>query len=261
MNPLQITTDRPGIQPDVIFHIGNFPVSNSLLMIVLILLLCLPFIWYTSRRLNLKPSKLQNAIEVAYNGMYNLIYQLTGSDKYTQRLFPLIAGIFVFIGLANLLSIVIPFLTSITYRSVPIFRTPTADFNTPFALAVAIIIMIQIISIKKWGILKHMGQYFQFKQVWQGFKHGFSAGMMAVVNFLIGLLDIISEIAKVVSLSVRLFGNMFAGEMLAIIIIGFLAIGLPAVWMSMSLLVGVIQAMVFGALTAAYYMLAVEPEE
>ena len=81
---------------------------------------------------------------------------------------------------------------------------------------------------------------------------------MGIINFLIGLLDIITEVARVISLSIRLFGNMFAGEMLTVIILGFVAYGLPVVWMSMSLLVGVIQAMVFGSLTAAYYMLAVQ---
>jgi len=78
---------------------------------------------------------------------------------------------------------------------------------------------------------------------------------------LIGLLDIVSEFAKVISLSLRLFGNMYAGDVLAAILLGTLAIAVPAPWLAMNLLVGVLQALVFGALTAAYYSLAVARAE
>ena len=79
---------------------------------------------------------------------------------------------------------------------------------------------------------------------------------------LIFLLDIVSEVAKVVSLSLRLFGNMYAGDVLAAILLGAFAAIVPVPWLAMNLLVGVLQAMVFGSLTAAYYTLAIEkPDE
>jgi F-type H+-transporting ATPase subunit a len=258
MSFLSVASEKPSIDPDIIFQIGNFPVSSSMLMVWLITAILIIFSLYTSRRLKLNPGKGQNIVESIYIAMENLINQITGDRKFTTILYPLIATLFIFIAFSNLLSIIIPFLTSITYNGMAMFRTPTSDFNTPFALGAAMIIYIQYISIRKWGILKHLGKYFQFKQLVQSFKKGIGEGFMGIINFLIGLLDIITEFARVISLSIRLFGNMFAGEMLAIIILGFVAYGLPAVWMSMSLLVGVIQAMVFGSLTAAYYMLAVQ---
>lgn len=74
-------------------------------------------------------------------------------------------------------------------------------------------------------------------------------------------MDIISEIAKVISLSFRLFGNIYAGQVMAVIIMGALAYALPAVWSSLGILFGLVQAIVFGSLVAAYYMIALKPPE
>jgi len=152
-------------------------------------------------------------------------------------------------------------LGSFTYKGMSIFRTPTTDFNVTVSLALAMVLLIQFASIKKWGFLKHISNYLKFHEIFQGFKKGIGAGFMGIINFLIGLLDIISEFAKVVSLSFRLFGNMFAGETLAVVLLGFLAYVLPVSWMIMNIFAGFIQAMVFGSLTAAYYSLAVKGGE
>ena len=85
--------------------------------------------------------------------------------------------------------------------------------------------------------------------------------MLAIIDFLIGLLDIISEVAKVISLSLRLFGNMYAGEVLAGVVLGAFALIVPTPLVAMSILVAVLQAVVFGSLTAAYYTLAVQKED
>jgi len=257
MSLLSIAAEKPNIAPDIIFNIGNFVVSNTMTMVWLITILIIILCIYTKNKLKLKPNKFQNTIEILYEGMENLINQITGNKKYTLVLYPLIATLFIFIVLSNLLSTFIPFLTSFTYNNLPLFRTATSDFNTPLILALTMIIYVQYISIKQWGLLKHIGKYIQIKELYKSFKDGIGSGFMGIINFLIGLLDIVTEFARVVSLSIRLFGNMFAGEMLAVIILGFLAYGLPAVWMAMGLLVGLIQAIVFGSLTAAYYMLAI----
>jgi F-type H+-transporting ATPase subunit a len=106
-----------------------------------------------------------------------------------------------------------------------------------------------------------LGKFFKFKEVFLGFKKGFMEGFMAVIDFGIGLLDIVGELAKDVSLSLRLFGNMYAGEVLATLILGAFAFVLPLTWTTMSLLSGTVQALVFGSLVTAYYMLAIKPDE
>jgi F-type H+-transporting ATPase subunit a len=84
---------------------------------------------------------------------------------------------------------------------------------------------------------------------------------MAIIDFFIGLLDIVGEATKVISLSLRLFGNMYAGQVLAIIILGFFSIVVPSIWLAMNLFVGVLQAVVFASLVASYYMLATAAAE
>jgi len=155
----------------------------------------------------------------------------------------------------------IPGLSAITYNGVSIFRTPTNDFNMTFSIALAMVILANIMSIRDFGLFGHIGKFVKIKEVVEGFRKSIGAGLLAIIDFFIGLLDIVSEFAKVISLSLRLFGNMYAGEVLAAIFLGALAILIPAPWTAMNLLVGILQAMVFGSLTAAYITLAIATQE
>jgi F-type H+-transporting ATPase subunit a len=155
----------------------------------------------------------------------------------------------------------IPGVASVTYGGVSFFRSPTSDFNTTLGLALAMVVLIQGYAFKQLGFFGYVGRFIQIGGIIKGFKEGVGAGFMAIINFLIGLLDIVSEAAKVVSLSLRLFGNIYAGEVLAVIILGALAYVLPATWMALNILFALVQAVVFGALVAAYYSIAVAVEE
>lgn len=250
------------IGPETVFNIGSFPVVNSFLMILVILVFLIALTFFIKKRFKVKPSKFQLFVELLYEQMMDLTSQLSGSDVYTKKIFPLVAGLFVYLGLANLIGLV-PGLTEITYQGISIFRTPTADFNTTFGLALALIILIQLVGIGQVGIFGYLGKFFKFKEVYVGFKAGIGQGLVAVIDFLVGLLDIISEFAKVISLSLRLFGNMYAGQVLAVVALGALAYGLPLFPLALGIFSGIIQAMVFGALVAAYYMSMVthEPSE
>ncbi|MFH1890514.1 MAG: FoF1 ATP synthase subunit a [Candidatus Kuenenbacteria bacterium] len=257
---LQVQAEKPPLQPDILFHIFGWPITNTLIMIWLIIILLI-IIFFKIRKFKTKPdSKFQHITEILYEGMHSFIGQLTGSKKHTKAIFPLIAAIFIFIGFSNLIGL-IPLLTSITYKGAALFRTPTNDFNTTFSMALGVVILAQITSIRDWGLLGHLGKYFKFKEVYLGFKKSMTDGMTAIIDFFIGILDIVSEVAKTISLSLRLFGNMYAGNVLTVVIFSGLAYGLPSVWLAMNLLVAVVQTIVFGSLAAAYYMVAVKPEE
>jgi len=258
MNFLQVAGDIPSLQPPVLFHIGSWPITSSLMLIWLILLLTIVVVRVLFKILSLRPGIYQNIFEVLYESMLKLVDQITSSRKISEKIFPLIATLFLFIGVSNLITL-IPGLTSLTYNGKEIFRSPTTDFNTTFALALAMLILIQVQSIRDWGIFGYIGRFIQIKPLILSFKQGLGAGLTAFINFLIGFLDIVSEIAKVVSLSMRLFGNIFAGEVLTVIIMAGLAYALPAVWMAMGILTGVVQALVFGSLVAAYYTISLNP--
>lgn len=256
---LRIKRSLLPLESETIFSVGGFPITNSTLMLVLVVALVIVAGIVLNRRRSLVPGGFQNVIELFYESVLGIVASITGSMKRAEGVFPLIAALFVFIGLSNTLGL-IPGISSITVNGANLFRTATSDFNTTFALALAMVLLLQFVSIKEIGILGYLGKFFQFHDVYKGFKQGIAAGMVAVINFFIGLLDIVSEAAKVVSLSLRLFGNMFAGEVLATIVLGSIAFGIPALWMSMNLLAAVVQTMVFSFLVTAYYTLSLRPE-
>ncbi len=257
---LQVPTEQPSVQPEILFEIGQLPVTNAMMTGALVTVLLLIMSVCVSKRRKLKPSRFQTVMEMAVEGFLGLLESITGNKKSAQQLLPLIGTLFIFIGVGNLIAL-IPGLTSFTYEGKNIFRTATNDFNLTFSIATAMVIYTNFASMKAFGLFGHLGKFFKFKDVVLGFKEGIGAGVLAIVDFLIGLLDIISELAKIISLSLRLFGNMYAGDVLAAILLGALAVAIPAPWLAMNLLVGVLQALVFGALTAAYYSLAVAQVE
>jgi F-type H+-transporting ATPase subunit a len=259
MNLLHFQRDLPGVEPEAVFHILDFPVSSSFLLSLLIVVLIAIFAYFVTRTFKTRPGRFQNFIEVIYEGITDFIAQIVGESKKAQFMFPIISTLFVYIGLSNLIGF-IPGLTSFTYNGEGFFRTPTSDFNTTFGLALAMIVLLQIVSIKEWGVLGYIGRFLKFKEIYLGFRKGLKDGFLAMIEFFIGILDIISELAKIVSLSLRLFGNIYAGELLAILIIGALAYVLPSLWMGLNLLFAIVQTVVFGSLVAAYYTMVVKPE-
>lgn len=248
------------IGPDTIAMIGNFKIVNSTMMILFITLLFFLVYLFITRKTQEKPSKAQSFLEILYESIASFIDQITGSRSKSEIILPVIATLFVFLGVSNLIGL-IPGLTSITIGEAPLFRSPTADFNLTFVLALGAVVGIQIVSMQKNGFFGYLGQYFKFGHMIRSFKQGLQQGMISLIDFGIGLLDIVGELAKILSLSLRLFGNIYAGEVLAVILVGSLAWIVPAAWTTMNVLVGVIQALVFGSLVAAYYTLATSSNE
>lgn len=260
MGIFQIDREITEIAPDVIFRIADFPITNTFLMIVLIIVLLSIFAAWLNKRISIVPGRFQLSVEVIYEEMLSLVGEITGDRERSKFIFPLIGSVFVYIGLANLIGFV-PGVTSFTYEGASLFRIATTDFNTTFGLALGMVVLFNFLSLKQWGFFSYVGRFVKFKELIAGFKQGIGPGFLALIEFFVGLLDIISEFAKIISLSMRLFGNIYAGEVLAVIILGAFAYGLPTVWMVMSMLFAVVQAVVFGALAVAYYDMSVAPSE
>ncbi|MDP3955654.1 MAG: F0F1 ATP synthase subunit A [bacterium] len=260
MNTIGIEQAIPSVAPDILGYFFGFPISNDVLLSFLITIIFILFgIWF-KRRISMVPGRAQSLIEIMYDQIAELVDQVTGKREISERILPLIGSLFVYIATANLIT-VLPGLTSITYGGVAIFRTPTSALNTTLALAFAMIVLTQMVSIRDWGFWGHIGKYIQIKGLIEGFKKGIGPGFFSVIEFLVGLLDIVSETARVVSLSLRLFGNMYAGEVLLVILMAAVAYVVPVLWLGLSIFFGLVQAVVFGALVAAYYTLALKQEE
>lgn len=257
---LGFTRELTSIQPEIVFSIGSFGVANSTLMILLMTIMFLFLGLFSVRKFTLIPGKFQAGFEMVYESIVGLVEQITGDKKQAEKIFPIIGTILVYFSVANVISL-IPGLTDITYSGVPIFRTPTSDINTALGVSLASVIALNIVAFKEWGSLGYIGLYLPIKNIFTGFKKGFMDGFVALVDLFVGVLNIVGELAKVISLSFRLFGNVYAGQVLAIIVMGSLAVGLPAVWTIMSGFTGLLQGMVFASLVAVYYSLSLKPSD
>lgn len=256
----QVSREIPGLDPEIVLHVFGYPIATSTMMIFLIIVLFAVVGFFVTRKFKLRPTNIQTAIEMIYEGVFDLINNITDDKKRTQMIFPVVGSMMIYLMIANIIDLT-PGLADIKFNDTSVFGSPTADFNTTFGLALASVIIINLISIKEWGTLEYLGKFFKFKEIYLGFKQGIVPGFVAIIEFLVGLLDIIGEVTKVISLSLRLFGNMYAGKVLMLILLGAFAYIIPSTWIAMNLFVGVLQAIVFASLVAAYYTLAIKPVE
>ncbi|OGZ70233.1 MAG: hypothetical protein A2904_00730 [Candidatus Staskawiczbacteria bacterium RIFCSPLOWO2_01_FULL_33_9] len=256
-NFLRISRPIDSIYSETIFTILGFKINNSTIFTIFIIFLFVLLCFFVIKNFKLKPNKTQVSIEIIYELIENLILQITGSKSQTKLILPFIGSLFLFILASNLLGNV-PGLTNITFDGKAILRVPTADFSTTFSLAIVFIIAIQLISIKDFGVFGYIGKFIKIKELYNGFRKSFKDGLFSIIDFFIGFMDIISELAKVISLSLRLFGNIYAGIVLTSVIFTGMAYILPSVWVGMGLLFAIVQAVVFSSLITAYYVLAVK---
>ena len=216
-----------------LFTVGGFPVTNGLVLTLVVSLLLIIFSLIFRAQLKMIPGKLQSIVEMGMEALLNLMDSTLGSMAAAEKYFPLIATIFLFIWLSNLLGI-LPGVGSLKFGETPLLRSPAADLNFTLAFAVISVLVTNIIGMASVGIFKHLGKYINF--------HG-------PIDFFIGILEMISEFAKIISLSFRLFGNVFAGEVLMIIISYLAAYIIPLPFLFLELFVGLIQAFIFATIT------------
>jgi len=216
-----------------IFSIGSFHVTNGLFLTFVVSLILITFSLTFTRKLKMVPGKLQGAVEMGVEGLLGLMESTLGSMAAAEKYFPLIATIFIFILTSNLLGI-FPGVGSLKFGGTPLFRSPAADLNFTLAFAVISVIVTNIIGMASTGVFRHIGKYINF--------HG-------PIEFFIGILEMISEAAKIISLSFRLFGNVFAGEVLLTIISFLVPYFVPLPFLFLEVFVGTIQAFIFAMIT------------
>lgn len=221
---LSFKRDISTIGPSTIFEVAGFPITNSTLFIILIILIILTFTFFAFRKSkkSLVPGKAQAFFEIVYEAVCKQIGTITGSNYHTNRVLPIIASIFVFVGVSNYLGL-LPGLGSITFDGDSLFRIATGDFNTTFGLALGALVVLHLVSINDFGLLGHIGKFIPIKQLKGDMKKGPLSPVYMFVTILIACLDMVGEFAKVISVSLRLFGNMYAGDVLTTILIGIFA--------------------------------------
>ena len=228
----------------------GFPITNSLLMTWLVMLLLIGFAVFFRRTLALIPGKLQAGIEMAFEGALAYMSEVLGSDKLARRFFPLVATIFLFVALANVLEFV-PGVGSIGLvhadKFLPLLRAPAADLNFTLALAMISFFTIEVTGIAVLGFFRYAGKYLNIR---------------SPIGFVVGLIELMSNLGRLISFSFRLFGNIFAGEVMILVASFFLPYFLPAPLMAFEMFIGLVQALVFAMLTLFFIKLAItDPAE
>ena len=280
---VKLLTPKPSFAAEPIFDLGptfdlgplHFPIhfSNSMLMTLVVMTAIVLFFWWNTRRISLIPTRGQNIAEMVIEFLVGVV-ESTAGKKTGRVIFPLIATLFIFIITANY-SGLLPGVGSIglcrseaalhagatettppatepanTYRLggcapgttfVPLMRAPNADLNTTLAMALIAVVVVQVA-----GVLAHgVGGY--LKEL--------------TTPVLLAPIHIIGEFSRIISLSARLFGNIFGGEVLLAVmyfLLGSVFAGIGVVvFLGLELLFGAIQALVFTFLTTVYISMAV----
>ncbi|MDP2685446.1 MAG: F0F1 ATP synthase subunit A [bacterium] len=246
----------PTLAPEVLFHIGPLAITNTIINAWIAIFIFLVLGLVLRSRIKNKPGKLQNACEYILELLLPYFDQVTGSRKKTMKFLPVVGSIFFFILLSNWLGL-LPGTGSLKFGNAFVFRPANSDLNLTLVMALTAVISSHIFGFVSVGVFTHIGKFLQFKNVIKSIKHGPIAIFTAFIEFAVGILEIISEIAKILSLSLRLFGNIFAGEVLISVISALVALAVPTPFMLLELLVGLIQASVFAMLTLVYLTIAV----
>jgi F-type H+-transporting ATPase subunit a len=302
-------TASVAVSPEILFTIGGFAVSNTLLTTWLVMILLLLFVYFGTRKLSLIPGGTQNVLEMAIEMWDGLGTSVAG--ERSKMFFPFVTTIFLFVLFSNYLGLIPGFgpigiikvapgkeapsgivtfdlpaglAESLGAKEVapagepgasaaseeavlaPLVRSPSTDMNTTLALALVSVFMTQVFGMRVVGPLKYWTKFFNFAKIGEFFGGLFKGKvkigtlLFGLLDLFVGLLEFISEMVKVLSFTFRLFGNIFAGEVV-LLIMAFLGstfyfFGMPFIFYGLELFVGFMQAFVFGILTLVFMTIA-----
>ncbi len=254
-----------------IAHIGNFPLTNALLTSSLALIIILIIAISVKRSIKTVPTGLQNTLEMIIEGFLGIFDDVTGSRQRSLKFAPIVLAFFFFILINNWMGI-LPGVGSIGQivqsgeekLFIPYLRGATADINTTLALATLGVVISHIFGVLAVGWWSYLNKFINIKAFLDIPKKIKKDPMIILTNPIkafVGLIEIVGELAKIASLSFRLFGNIFAGEVLLASISAILAFGAPIPFLFLEVLVGLIQALIFAMLILTYLTINTSTEE
>jgi F-type H+-transporting ATPase subunit a len=260
---------------ETLTHIFGFPITNTLFTVWLVMLFLIIGAVLINKKLVASgtPSGIQNIAETVVEGLFDFFATIAGSRKDAKRFFPIVATIFILILASNWAGI-LPGVGTIGFYEeaesavvvehategeapataahegenthegpvfVPFFRSVNSDLNMTLALALIAVTLSHYFGIAALGALSHAGKFFTLK---------------SPILLFAGILEFIGEFAKIISFSFRLFGNVFAGEILLVIISFLVPYVAPVPFYGLELFVGLVQALVFSVLTMMFLVTA-----
>lgn len=267
--------------PDIITQIGPLPITNTLIHTFLVDTILLALTFYLTNKLKERPHGLQNLLEPVFESIYSLTESIAPTAKSLKAIFPIVMTFFLFIFIANF-SGLFPGVGTVgffpaksleineAYASldqeqitntentnspapaenesehkefVPLLRGATSDINVTLALAIISVVATHILSIRLTGFKDYMTRWISLNPI----------------NLYVGILELVAEFTKVVSLSFRLFGNIYAGEVAIHTISSFFAFLAPIPFLLLESIVSIVQALVFSILTLVFMSVLTTP--
>lgn len=263
---------------------GGLPITNSLVMTVLVDLLLLLTIIFGARNMQLIPRGFQNTVELMVEGFFNFAQSV--DRKNVAKFFPVCATIFFFVLYANFFALIpgigsiggcviehaeaattaehspsgpeaeekepvgpspvfsgLPGYCPAGGHVVPVLRAPSADLNVTLAFALWAVFFVQLFGLQALG-LNYLTKFFNFRE--------------GPLGFIIGILELVSEFVRIIAFAFRLFGNIFAGEVVLMVMAFLFPYLLPLPFYGLEVFVAFIQAVIFSVLTLVFMSLAVQ---
>jgi F-type H+-transporting ATPase subunit a len=274
------------IQPNIIFYIGPLPVTNTLFCTWITILVLVVFFFFATRRRALIPSGIQNVAEYLIEFLLGLVEGVSGKEK-GQTFFPLVGTLFLFIITCNLLDVIpgvdtigtintaaiqaahitsqpvlgILLFGDLSNLMIPWIRPATSDLNLDFAMSITVVVTCQILGLITLGPAAHVGKYINLRTFFKSLrKLDFGGVFQGFIEFFVGIIDIISELSRTLSLAFRLFGNIFAGAAVLAVFAFILPFLADVAFIPLELFVAFVQALVFSLLTLVYLQMATTAE-
>ncbi|MCA9361882.1 F0F1 ATP synthase subunit A [Candidatus Kaiserbacteria bacterium] len=237
------------LESEYVVSVLGFQLTNTFLttLVASSLLIGLGSMFYVWRGRSENGSFLLQGWHIVIYELLRLADTVTQDRELSKKILPLIATLFLFIFMTNLIALLPGFLGSFFLTTpegpIALFRSPNSDLTTTIALALVTVLSIQYFSLQAHGFRGYIKRFLNFS---------------GVTAFVLGLFELLSESVRVLSFSFRLFGNVFAGEVLLLVIAFLVPYILPVPFMVLEVFISLIQAYIFCILALTYIRLSTE---
>ncbi len=275
VNPFHSQAPQISIASELVARIGPLRITNTLLASWLTMAVLIIVSILATRNMKLIPRGLQNVIEAVLEPIYGNTESVT--DQHAPIVFPTIATLFLFIIVSNWMGLLPGFLSIVVrhtgenghVESIPLLRSAATDLNLTLALGIGAVLMSQVYGLIVVGFPRYLLRFVRVQRFVAFFRGLFGRGprvgvsnlFMGVIDLFIGALELFDEFAKVMSFSFRLFGNIFAGEVLLGVMVFLIPFVAAVPFLGLEIFVGLIQALVFALLSAAFVAQAMAEHE
>jgi F-type H+-transporting ATPase subunit a len=209
----------PEMFPVEIFSIGPVVIKNTVIVTWFVMALIIAASYLITRRLAIKPGPYQEIFEAIIESAEGTIKETLPVNPW--NIIPFITTLWLFIGVSNLIGLI------------PGFMTPTSDINTTLAFAIISYSMMHVFGLKTMGLRNYLKHYAE------------PSWILLPIHFL-------AELTRTIALAIRLFGNMLSGDMIGIILLGIAGFLVPIPFSLLHIVIGIIQAYIFGILTLVF---------